>query len=104
MPLVEVGEYILAYLFEIGPVQNNGMGLSPISNMEIEAWQSNTGIELESWECRFLRRLSLEYIQSADQAKKLDCPAPWANAPYVKSAPHATALRMRAEMRCMAGL
>ncbi len=97
-------EYLLEHLFDIGPVQNTGMGLAPISHMELRAWQDNTGICLQSWEAEFLRRLSSEYVRAATDAKRPDCPAPWIEAPYAKPPPNLVAKRMREEMRRKAAL
>lgn len=97
-------EYLIGHLFDIGPVQNTGMGLAPISHLELRAWQDNTGICLESWEAVFLRRLSSEYVRAAAEAKEPNCPAPWLAAPYATPAPNLTAKRMRAEIRRKAAL
>lgn len=78
--------YIASYLFEIGPVLHGGMGETPLTHTEIEAWQRNTGIELEAWEAKVLHRLSLEYLSESQKATKPDAPAPWDNAPYLRLA------------------
>jgi len=76
MPQVEA-EYLIAYLYEIGPTVAAGMGAGPITQGEVRAWQDNTGIELTSWEARTLRRLSCVYLAQSHKAEKIDCPAPW---------------------------
>ena len=65
--------YIVGYLFEIGP----SIGEQPLSHGELLAWQQNTGIELNAWESRILRRLSIEYMNESHKAKAIDCPSPW---------------------------
>jgi len=80
MPEVDA-EYLLAYLFEIGPTVAAGMGAGPISHEELRAWQANTGIELEPWEVRTLRTLSKDYLIQCAKSEKRDCPAPWKSAP-----------------------
>lgn len=77
MPPVEGGGYLLGYLWEIGPTIAAGMGAGPITHQELRAWQDNTGVVLQPWEARFLRRLSLEYLSAAHKAEKGHCPAPW---------------------------
>lgn len=54
--------YLASYLLEIGPASSGGMGPSPITHLEIRAWQENTRIELTPWEARTLRLLSREYV------------------------------------------
>jgi hypothetical protein len=76
LPDVDVGFYLINYLFDIGPVMPAGMGVDRISQSEIRAWQVNTGIELRPWEVRALRRLSGEYAAEAQRATEHDCPSP----------------------------
>lgn len=52
-------------------------GAVPLSHAEIEAWQRNTGNELQPWEVRLLRALSAAYITAGRDAEKPNCPPPW---------------------------
>lgn len=76
MPYCEA-PYLLTYLYEIGPAMQGGMGDSPITHGEIAHWQSNTGITLDSWESRTLRRLSIDYLAESSAAKKFGAIAPY---------------------------
>jgi len=96
--------HLVSYLYEIGPTLPNGMGDAPLTHLEIEAWQRNTGIELSSWESRVLHRASLEYLSESQRATKPEAEAPWADAPYVKPAPNNVALRMQAAMQELAAM
>lgn len=69
--------YLTDWLFEIGPASATGMGDAPLSWQEMEAWQELTGIELDAWEARTLRRLSRAFIDQRHEAKKADCPEPF---------------------------
>ncbi len=69
--------YVAGFLWEIGPADNNGMGQSPISHLEMAAWQANTGVDLSSWEARTLRSLSLAYLGEVERAREPGCPSPW---------------------------
>jgi len=96
--------HVVTYLFEVGPTMQSGMGESPITHQEIAAWQSNTGIELQTWEARFMRQLSIEYLSEAQRAAEHDCAAPWSDAPYIV-APHAImARRMQSAVEGLAKL
>jgi hypothetical protein len=77
LPELECGGYLVGYLFEIGPTVPAGMGAGPISFEEIRAWQELTGISLNPWEARTLRRLSNDYLSESYNATKPDRPAPW---------------------------
>lgn len=77
MPPVECGEHLLEILWEIGPAMAAGAGSGPLTHEELRAWQGNTGVELQPWEARFLRRLSLDYLGELHRASKADCPPPW---------------------------
>ena len=96
--------HIVGYLFEIGPTASNGMGGTPLSFLEIQAWQDCMGVELDAWECRSLRRLSAEYLNEAQRATKPDCKAPWTHPDEVKAAPSRAAEDLRASIRALAML
>lgn len=102
MPPVDA-PHLIAHLWEIGPALSGGMGPAPITHEEICAWQALTGIELNPWEVRSLRRLSREYIGEMQRAEKIDAKAPWQPADYVPDL-SAVAMDMRAEMRKDAAL
>ena len=97
MPECEA-EYLIGYLFEVGPTLPNGMGDAPLTHLEISAWQQNTGVELSSWEARTLHRASLEYLSESQRATKPDAEAPWGDAPYLKQQSNLVALRMQQAM------
>jgi hypothetical protein len=95
--------HLIAYLWEIGPAMSGGAGPAPITHEEICAWQELTGIELQPWAVRFLRRLSREYIGELHRAEKIDAKAPWMPVDYVPDLA-ATAKDMRRQMRELANL
>ena len=96
--------YLVSYLYEIGPTLPKGMGDAPLTHTEIEAWQRNTGIQLDAWESRVLHAASLAYLSESQRATKPDAEAPWADAPYLKQQSNLVALRMQAEMITLASL
>lgn len=76
MPPVDT-EYLLGYLWEVGPTMAAGGYPGPVTHQELHKWMALTGIDLHPWQVRFLRRLSGEYIAESQRAEKFDCPAPW---------------------------
>lgn len=92
--------HLLGYLFEIGPTLAAGMGEGPLTHGEIASWQANTGIELQAWEARLLRRLSIDYLNQSHKARARDCPPPWGDAPV----PNLKAERTRNALRALAKL
>jgi hypothetical protein len=68
--------YLADILFEIGPCLHGGMGLSPLTWQEINAWQETSGIRLAMWEATAIRRASKEYARQVSISDKPDCPAP----------------------------
>lgn len=76
MPPVGAAEYLISYLWEVGPTMVAGGYPGPVTHEELRAWMDLTGIELEPWEVRFLRRLSGEYLAQSHKAERLDCQAP----------------------------
>lgn len=96
--------HLIAYLFEIGPVAPGAMSGAPLSFLEIQAWQDCTGIALESWEARVLRRLSAEYLSESHAATKRDCKPPWIDADEVMAAPSRASESLRNSIRGLAQL
>jgi hypothetical protein len=64
--------HLVHFLLEIGPDHASG----PIPHSEIESWQRNTGMTLNPWEARTLRRLSSDYLGQSYRSRDPNCPAP----------------------------
>lgn len=77
MPPCEWGIHLVGYLFEFGPTLATGMGSSPVTAVEIQAWSGLVGIRLSPWEARLLMRLSRDYLNEAHKATAEGTPAPW---------------------------
>ncbi|WP_419827657.1 phage tail assembly chaperone [Sphingomonas sp.] len=75
--------HIVDRLMEIGLHEAAGMGVVPLSWREITAWQENTGVRLEAWEARLIRRLSADYVNESRLAEDESRPSPW-RAPVTK--------------------
>lgn len=86
MPPIEWGQYLIDWLFEIGPVMPTGMGSAPLTGVEIKAWQKLLGVKFQPIEARLLRRLSSEYAAASQAATKRDCPPPFGDSPALKRA------------------
>ncbi|CDO37149.1 hypothetical protein [Novosphingobium sp. KN65.2] len=70
--------YLTEWLFEIGPTSPGGMSAAAIGWRDMEAWQGLSGVDLEPWEARTLRRLSSDFVAMLHDAKAIDCPPPYA--------------------------
>lgn len=68
--------HITDWLLEIGPSFGTGMGERAIGWQDMAAWSQHTGIDLDPWEAKTIRRLSQVYLSQRYDAKKPDCPAP----------------------------
>ena len=84
MPPFDDGEYLIAYLYELGPTVAAGMGAGPVTFAEMAAWQVARGFELEPWEARLLRRLSVDYLAESHRATERNCPPPWGGSVAVR--------------------
>lgn len=69
--------YLVSYLFDVGPALAGAMGWVPITETELRNWQWNTGVHLQPWESRMMKRLSKVWIDQTVQSSKEECPAPW---------------------------
>ncbi len=72
--------HIIARLVEIGLTESNGMGSSPLSWQEINAWCDRTLIDLCPWEARLIRALSVAYVAEKAKSESETHPAPWHSA------------------------
>lgn len=70
-------EHVTDWLFDIGPVGSNGMSATEIGWEAIDAWCRRTGIDLDPWEARTIRRLSRAFAAQQHDARKPTCPAPY---------------------------
>lgn len=91
--------HLVEWLFEIGPTEPTSMGDAPLSWREIDAWCARTGIDLDPWESRTIRRLSAAFVGERYKARKPDCPAPWSAAAVVDEA--AQEARVTAQFKAM---
>ena len=71
-PEVDAGEYIVDWLFEVGPM----IAGDPVTFQEIKAWRDLSGRVLDGWEATTLRRLSIAYTAEYHQASDPRTPAP----------------------------
>lgn len=73
MPDPGSAQYLLDHFWTVGPSQ----GDEAISSGELAAYQRNMGISLSPWECRTLRRLSIDFINERQRATAHDSKSPW---------------------------
>lgn len=102
MPPIEWGQYIVDYLFELGPTVPAGMGSGPLPPSEIEAAQRLLGIQFRPWEARLLLRLSREYLQESYRATDEKCSPPWDDPVVAQAEQMATARRLECSMQDLA--
>ncbi|WP_347271797.1 phage tail assembly chaperone [Rhizorhabdus histidinilytica] len=85
----------LQCLMEIGLFQANGMGISPTSWAEIDAWSRMTDVRLAPWQARLIRQLSVDYVAESRRAEDEHCPPPW-RAPVTAEEVNSEEARLRA--------
>lgn len=66
--------FITDWLMDVGPTAPGGDG--PVTYQELEAWSGLTGIELDAWEARTLRRLSRSFVNQRADARDPACIEP----------------------------
>jgi len=69
--------YLIGWLMEAGPMSAAGIGPVPLTWLDLDAWQRCTGVRVQPWEARLLRRLSGDYLDELNNAEAHDAPAPW---------------------------
>lgn len=88
-------DYILVYLQEIGLT----LGDQPLNFGEIESYQNVSGIDLQSWEARILKKLSVAYLSESNKAKDSNVETAWADAPNYMSVSYIKAMKAKASIR-----
>lgn len=73
-----VAPHLIDRLIEIGLTGVGGLGAVPLSWGEIDAWCNRTHVDLEPWEARLIRKLSMAYLTEARLAEDEHRPPPWA--------------------------
>jgi len=73
--------FIIEYLFDVGIT----LGENSLTHSEIRAWVENTGINLLPWQAKFMKRLSVAYLNACHESKETELPAPF-NTEYFDSA------------------
>lgn len=76
LPETEGAEYLLDYLFEVGPMNTLGMGPSPITYTDIKHWSEITNTHISPLDAHLLRHLSREYVSQFNASKENNAPAP----------------------------
>lgn len=78
MPDIEGGEYLVNLALEIGPSKVAGMGgVVGIDEIDLAAWQANSGIRLTAWEAQTIRALSQAYASGCMDSRDARSPAPY---------------------------
>lgn len=75
MPPLSDGTLVML-LQEIGPTVPGPMGAVPIGWQDIAAWQACTGEQLDPWDARKLRELSMQYLTELHLAEQPERPMP----------------------------
>lgn len=77
MPPIDCGDHLLKYLWQRGPTMAGAMGQAALTDVDLAAFQENTGIDLSEWEVTTLIRLSREYLGESNAATKPDRKPPF---------------------------
>lgn len=77
LPEVIGAEYIIQWWHEAGTFANGGMGISPLSWLEIKAWREENELELDGYEISAIRRLSVEYVSAYHASSEKGFKAPY---------------------------
>ncbi|MDP3228400.1 MAG: hypothetical protein Q8N13_10550 [Acidovorax sp.] len=54
--------YLWAYLQDVGLCERGDMGPRPLSSTELQAWAKGSGLQLDAWEFRALRKASRAFV------------------------------------------
>jgi len=78
MPNIEGLEYLISHLNALGWCSSNGMGVTPLSYTEIDAYNRSTESFLNGEEVLLLRKMSSNYVRFLND-KNPNTQAPYKN-------------------------
>ena len=97
-PPLETTREMSEYIVDLGGGIQTGMGLVPLSSLELRSWLEGTGVELSSWQFNTILEASRALVgqyNSSDGEKK---PPPWANEDTIKDHRKTVSDQMRSVM------
>lgn len=77
LPDIGDGAYVIGMLQEAGLASSSGMGPTPLTWQEIEAWQRVTDSKPSLWDRLMIKELSEAYVAELTQATDLNRPDPY---------------------------
>jgi hypothetical protein len=78
MPPLDGGMHLINIMLEIGPTKVAGMGgVVGIDELDIAAWQFNSGISLTAWEAQTIRSLSQVYAAASMNGREASALPPY---------------------------
>lgn len=77
MPELEEAAYLIAYWHDAGTCSVSGMGISPLTWLEIRAWRLENEMYIDGFEIKAIRLLSSEYVSEYHAATDKSRPAPF---------------------------
>lgn len=93
--------YLTGWLFDIGPSMAAGPGEAPLSLAYVQQELSVLGVDVLPWEAKLLRRLSIDYIDQRQKARKPSCPAPYTARDHLAANQDAVANQFKALLSAM---
>ena len=69
-------DYLVECFRGLGVCTNDGMGVSPMSWRELDAFCNNSCYHLTRWEREQVINMSRDYVTMHHEAKELSCPSP----------------------------
>lgn len=102
LPPIDGGAYLVDILMKRGPVMSGGMGPAAMSDLDLRAYQDNSGISLSPWEVDLILGLSKEYLNESQLATEIDRPSPWDK--LSQQTPNIKAETLRSSLRELAKL
>jgi hypothetical protein len=90
--------YLIEYLFDAGPFEDGKNGMAKLSSRELLAWQKGSGVKLQPWEFRLIRRLSADYVNQCIASEDPNEPPPYQTKAVIEKNRDAVARSIRTGM------
>ena len=70
---------LVSVFYTMGLAVNSGMGLSPFSFCELDAYCNRMKVDFTAWESAQIITMSREYVGWVNKGKSASCVSPWSD-------------------------
>lgn len=90
-------EYLVLLFYELGKCESGVNGATPISWQELQAWLSLSKYELEPWETKVIRDMSISYCNGVNAGRDVNSDPPFKDIRFTEQRKIAASNKLKAQ-------